>query len=273
MGWGYWRKVVFFFSLAAASAAGLVAVGTYGEGFQRDDDKSLIYQIGVSLAVVAVLGTFIENHLVERATVKARERAIKAETELNTLYTDVLPVIGSAVKAQASRYRRLNPPASASAPDADLVSRFDGTVRTVLEAAVNLTAKPLTAPQARSAYYELTPGGDFLLRGFFPASAANRPRPLIAGNSTGGAHIKTEILDVGRVWAVDGGDPSRVSHLRPTSANTYAAVIAAPVTDGSRHFGMLAVDAPEAGQFVPEHQRLIAALADFLAACRVSVEP
>lgn len=276
MGWKYWRKVIFFFSISALSGAGLVAVGTYGEGFARDDDKSSIYLVGMSLAMVAVLGTFVENHLAERARARARERAIKAETELTVLYTAVLPAVAASLKSQASRHRALNPPPAApgTPPDPALTGEFDRLVETVLEAAVDLTVPPVTPlseARARSAYYELTPSGDFRLRGFRPTNAAP-PRSVIPGNSTGGTHITTEILDVDQVWAVD-GTPSRISHLRPTSANSYQAVIAAPVADGTRHFGMLSVDAPEHGQFDDDHRKLIEALAKVLAAGRVPLVP
>ncbi|MET9436505.1 GAF domain-containing protein [Streptomyces sp. NPDC006551] len=129
----------------------------------------------------------------------------------------------------------------------------------------------MSPARARSAYYELDPAGDFRLTGFYPPNAAS-PRTVIPSASTGGTHIRTEILDVGQVWVVD-GIASRISHLRPTSANSYTAVIAAPVVDGTRHFGMLSVDAPELGQLVDEHRQLIEALAALLAAGRVPITP
>ncbi|MFC8794258.1 GAF domain-containing protein [Streptomyces cinereoruber] len=274
MGWTYWRKVIFFFSISALSGAGLVAVGTYGEGFAKDDDKSAIYTAGMSLAVVAVLGTFVENHLAERARARAREQAIRAETELDLLRATVMPAIAASVRTQASRQLVLNPAPPGAAPDPALVAEFGSLVKTVLEASVNLTLPPVTPSspaRARSAYYALDPAGDFLLVDFYPPNAAS-PRALIPGASTGGTHIRTEILDVGRVWVVE-GSASRISHLRPTSANDYVAVIAAPVVDGTRHFGMLSVDAPELGQFADEHQQLIGALATLLAAGRVPITP
>ncbi|MFJ6523427.1 GAF domain-containing protein [Streptomyces filamentosus] len=274
MGWAYWRKVIAFFSISALAGAGLVAVGTYGEGFGKDDDKSAIYIVGMSLAVVAVLGTFVENHLAERSRVRARERAIRAETELDLLRAKVLPVIARILRAQVSRQSVLNPAPAGAAPDAVLAAEFASLVKEVLEASVNLTVPPATPAspaQARSAYYELDSAGDFALIGFYPPNASP-PRALIPGTSTGGTYIKTEILDVGKVWVVD-GTANRISHLRPTSSNNYTAVIAAPVADGTRHFGLLSVDAPELGQFVDEHEQLIEALAALLAAGRVPITP
>ncbi|MFE4636807.1 GAF domain-containing protein [Streptomyces sp. NPDC056773] len=274
MGWTYWRKVIFFFSLSGLSGAGLVAVGTFGEGYAKTDDKSAIYMIGMSLALAAVFGTFVENHLAERARMQARERAIKAETELALLCTTVLPSVAASVRAQASRQMALNPTPAGAGPDPALTAEFASLVRTVLEASVNLTVPPVTPlspARARSAYYELDAAGDFQLTGFYPPNAAS-PRAVIPGSSTGGTHIRTEILNVGQVWVVD-GTASRISHLRPTSANTYEAVIAAPVVDGTRHFGMLSVDTPELEQFIGEHIQLIEALASLLAAGRVPITP
>ncbi|WP_328940298.1 hypothetical protein OG259_00345 [Streptomyces sp. NBC_00250] len=53
----------------------------------------------MSLAVVGPLGTFVENHLAERARLRARERAIRAETELALLSTTVLPAIAKSLDA------------------------------------------------------------------------------------------------------------------------------------------------------------------------------
>ncbi|MFJ5935131.1 GAF domain-containing protein [Streptomyces sp. NPDC093071] len=274
MGWAYWRKVIFFFSISALSGAGLVAVGTYGEGFAKDDDKSPIYLVGMSLAMVAVLGTFVENHLAERARTKARERAIKAETELALLCATVLPKVAAHIRAQASRQTALNPPPPGAAPDPTMTTEFDSLVRTVLEASVNLTIPPVTPlspARARSAYYELDSAGDFQRVDFYPPNAAP-PRQVIPGTGTGGTHIRTEILDPGQLWVVD-GTTSRISHLLPTSANSYTTVIAAPVVDGTRQFGMLAVDASEPERFAAEHLRLIEALATLLVAGRVPITP
>lgn len=65
----------------------------------RRHDKCAVYVVGMSLAVVGPLGTFVENHLAERARLRARERAIRAETELALLSTTVLPAIAKSLDA------------------------------------------------------------------------------------------------------------------------------------------------------------------------------
>lgn len=104
MGWKYWRKVLGFFFISAASGAGLVAIGVYGEGFAKDDDKRLMYLVGGVLALTAVLGTFIENHMAERARARARERAIKAEAEMTLLYNNILLPSAQRMRDQVSKY-------------------------------------------------------------------------------------------------------------------------------------------------------------------------
>ncbi|MBB4778504.1 MULTISPECIES: GAF domain-containing protein [Actinomadura] len=268
MGWKYWRKVLGFFFISAASGAGLVAIGVYGEGFAKDDDKRLMYLVGGVLALTAVLGTFIENHMAERARARARERAIKAEAEMTLLYNNILLPSAQRMRDQVSKYVSDHP--RTTPIDVASQQNFERFLEEILEGAVRLIAPP--APpnfhtRARASFYSRTAADDYELVKFSPVTAPS-PRAKIEGAHPGGSHIKVDILDKDAIWVVD-GTPPNISYLKPTSVNSYEAVIAAPVICNGRQFGVLSIDAPTAKDFIVEHRNLIRALADLIAASKL----
>lgn len=270
MKWKYWRTVLSFFFISGLSGAGLVIVGVYGEGFARDDDKGWLYLAGGILALTAVLGTFIENHMAERARSLARERAVRAEAEMTLVYSKILLPSARRIRDQASQYVTDHPrttPANLAS-----IQSFDRFVEDVLDGAVEIISPP--APpgfevRARAAFYRTVADG-YELVAFKPVTASP-PRSKILGTHPGGSHIKVDIIDAESIWVVDGTTP-KISYLKPTSNNSYNAVIAAPVIANGKAFGMLSIDAPGPEHFFNEHRNLIRALADLIATGRLLTE-
>ncbi|UGT63989.1 GAF domain-containing protein [Nocardia asteroides] len=265
--WKYWRNAIGFFVLAATAGVGIVAVGIYGEGFQKDDDKKNLYILGGALAATAVLGTFIENHMAERARSEARDRAIEAEARMAEFYKGLLAPMLKITKEQVSAYVTLAPRPIPAGPMT--LMEFDTLLAGVLERTVQLISPPAATPsryRARAAYFEKSPTGDYILKASYPPDPSRTPRDKWLSSQPQAAHISSDILgSTPKTWVVD-GTPTNISYMRPTSHSNYEAVIAAPVAAGGRLFGMLSVDVPSASDFIPDHEHLITALGDVLAA-------
>lgn len=278
--WKYWRNTIAFFIFAASAGAGLFIVGIYGEGFARTDEKRWLYVLGGSLAVTAVLSTFLENHMAERARSKARERAIAVKAEMTLLYTQILLPATQHTQDQIAGYISQWPRDTTA--DVATRLRFESFLRQLLEAAVELigpAVPPSTQARARAAFYMKDSSGNYDLKMYSPPHA-NPPRSQILGSTPEGSHISTMILGTPpKPWIVDGktstigpGSTPNISYMKQTSINSYEAVIAAPVACNGKSFGMLSVDTPDSEVFIKEHRDLILALAGVIAANLLLVE-
>ncbi|WP_280296256.1 hypothetical protein [Nocardia abscessus] len=274
MNWKYWRNAIGFFVLATIAGIGVLSVGIYGEGYGREDDKRNLYIFGGILAATAVLGTFLENHMAERARSEARDRAIKAEAQMTELYNKILAPTTRRMRDEVYAYVTKFP-RGATPVDATTQMNFDILLDAILKGAVDLIAPPTPAAPsygARAAFYKRTPAGDYNLVAYYPVTTSNVPRSTIEGSRPEGSHIATHILkSPPALWKVDGKN-GNISYMK-TAHSRYEGVIAAPVACNGRLYGMLSVDVPDASKLINEHEDLVQALADVIATNLLMMEP
>ncbi|MET8976674.1 GAF domain-containing protein [Streptomyces sp. NPDC004539] len=263
----YWLKVSLLSMSSLLAAAVFTASVVAGDN--ESDYQDLALWLGMALAVMVVLVTASETVLNEREKNKARNEAVRTAAQLRLLYNNVLAQMSAPLGHLAKEHADAYGATGATPPTALTDAQRDDlktVLRSVLTGAVTLTAPIDSAglPTARSAFYRFQAGTNHRFTRE-PQDWAGRPTPprLIVDGQDGG-HFLHGILQPRTAFHA-GTATGLVSVLRPLSTE-YRSVIAVPVIAGDREFGVLAVDAPGAGDLTVAHVRLLQCLADILGA-------
>ncbi|MFI5799105.1 hypothetical protein [Streptomyces sp. NPDC051677] len=262
----YWTKALLLLFSSFLGAAVFATSVKAGE----DDyaDKELMLQLGSVAAFVVVLVTAADAALNEREKEKARQQVARAARTLGVTYNNTLLPLSTALGELAQQYSAAFsssgapiPPALATAQAAQWT-----TVRTaVLTGAAVLTADPDSSsglPRARCSYYRLKDPTKHEFEREDWAGASPGPRTDIDGAA--GSHLLHDILETRTPFHV-GAATGLVSRIDPFSPK-YKSVIAVAVAAGSREFGVLIIDAPQATDLTVEHVVLMQSVAGLLAA-------
>lgn len=226
-------------AVTAAVGAYLVNSSLAGAGSRRH----LLLALGGGLTAATILLAAAQQGRTSRRLATAEEVAVEAEEELTvTLNAALAPItdyLASMADAHDDASRRL------------IVGQL---LQAVVDAAVRLTA-----PGARSAFYQLDPTGQALTRVAY-GGRATQPRSRFTVGTTDGDFV-LDLVNRGDLVFIDDVD---TAPLVTPSAPGYRTVIAVAVTAGARKIGMLTVDAPEPGDLTSTHVELVRVLANLL---------
>lgn len=268
---GKWIKDKFFpailFGMSVAFGTAVVVLSIYADGVPDKDKPAWAMAAGAGAFFTVVVG-FGQNHLAERRKDRAQERAVWAEVHLRRLYGDTLVPLTLAVRDMCAAYRQAAPAPTHMTPGlaAEIAARRSEILDIVLRHAVGLTAalrQPPFIPEIRCSFYVINSSDRFELVRSFPGY--KMPRSPI--DAVGSAHMKHQILLPGKPFWID-GVTHKYSYLVPPSGD-YKGVIAVPVKYKDRDIGILAIDGPRYEDFIPEHVKLMEALANMLASSYV----
>lgn len=243
----WWRRnsvSALLTTVAALAAGGAFLVGVLA-GSASGGTRQALLGLGVLLTAAGIVLAAIERGRSERARRTAEQVAVQAEEDLTLTLNGALAPITS----------YLGELATASREDPVRQALVGQVRQAVVDAAVKLTAEG-----ARSALYELDPGGTSLGRTVYAGRSTLPRERFVAGTADG--DFVLELVNDGDLVFVD---DIAVSPLVSPSTEGYSTVIAVAVTAGLQPFGMLTVDAPAPGDLTATDVELVRVLANLLA--------